>query len=142
MKQEKMKKGLEEKLELKFKSYVSFYKSIVDQDRSAIVICDLNHEIIYMNPAAVSNYVKWGGANLIGQSLLECHNPESVDKIKKVVEWFAQSSEHNIVYTFYNEKQNKDVYMVALREKGKLIGYYEKHEYRNQENMKQYDLWE
>lgn len=95
-----------------------------------------------MNPAAVSNYVKWGGANLIGQSLLECHNPESVDKIKKVVEWFAQSSEHNIVYTFYNEKQNKDVYMVALREKGKLIGYYEKHEYRNQENMKQYDLWE
>ena len=23
----------------------------------------------------------------------------------------------------------------------KLIGYYEKHEYRNKENMKMYDLW-
>ena len=41
----------------------------------------------------------------------------------------------------YNEKQNKDVYMVALRKEGKLIGYYEKHEYRDRETMKLYDLW-
>ena len=46
-----------------------------------------------------------------------------------------------IVYTFRSERQNKDVYMVALRDGGRLIGYYEKHEYRNVENMKQYDLW-
>ena len=35
--------------------------------------------------------------------------------------------------------------MVALRDEGKLIGYYEKHEYRNTEKMKLYDfeeLWE
>lgn len=33
------------------------------------------------------------------------------------------------------------VYMVALRDDaGKLIGYYEKHEYRNRETMKIYDL--
>ena len=32
--------------------------------------------------------------------------------------------------------------MVALRdEHKKLIGYYEKHEYRNKETMKQYDLF-
>ena len=37
--------------------------------------------------------------------------------------------------------QGKDVYMVALRDEGKLIGYYEKHEYRNVETMKLYDLW-
>ena len=30
--------------------------------------------------------------------------------------------------------------MVALRDEGKLIGYYEKHEYQNVETMKQYDL--
>ena len=45
------------------------------------------------------------------------------------------------MYTFHNEKQNKDVYMVALRDSGKLIGYYEKHEYRDRETMKMYDLW-
>ena len=37
--------------------------------------------------------------------------------------------------------RNKDVYMVALRDEGELIGYYEKHEYRNAETMKPYDLW-
>ena len=30
--------------------------------------------------------------------------------------------------------------MFALRDEGKLIGYYEKHEYRNTEKMKLYDL--
>lgn len=123
------------------KPYLSFYKSIVDQDRASVVICNLNHEIIYMNPVAVQNYAKRGGEKLIGRSLLNCHNQESREKIQKVIDWFAEDESHNIVYTFHNEKQNKDVYMVALREAGKLIGYYEKHEYRNAETMKLYDLW-
>ena len=123
-----------------FKSYVSFYKSIIDQDRCAVVICNLKHEIIYMNPAAVLNYEKWGGDKLLGRSLLGCHNPKSGEKIQQVLDWFAADGSHNIVYTSHNEKQNKDVYMVALRDEGELIGYYEKHEYRNVETMKQYDL--
>ena len=122
-------------------TYVNFYKSIVDQDRSSIVICNLEHEIIYMNSAAIHNYEKWGGDKLIGKSLLECHNQESKEKIQQVIDWFSSDENHNIVYTFHNEKQNKDVYMVALRDEGKLIGYYEKHEYRNAETMKRYDLW-
>ena len=33
-----------------------------------------------------------------------------------------------------DDEENKDVYMVALRDDdGTLIGYYEKHEYRNRE---------
>ena len=40
------------------KYMISFYKSIVDQDRASIVICNLKHEIIYMNPAAVNNYTE------------------------------------------------------------------------------------
>ncbi len=121
-------------------SYINFYKSIVDQDRAAVVICNLNHEIIYMNPAAVNSYEKRGGDKLMGKNLLECHNQELRGKIQQVVEWFAEEESHNIVYTFHNEKQNKDVYMVALRDEGKLIGYYEKHEYRTAETMKTYDL--
>lgn len=119
----------------------TFFKSIIDQDRCAVVICNLEHEIIYMNPTAIERYAKRGGAELVGKSLMDCHNPESVEKIRKVVTWFAQSRENNIVYTYYNEKENKDVYMIALRdEDGTLIGYYEKHEYRNRETAKMYDL--
>ena len=134
-------KLLDEKMKGHKRYMISFYKSIVDQDRASIVICNLKHEIIYMNPAAVNSYAKRGGDKLIGRSLLDCHNQESRDKIQKVVDWFAADESHNLVYTFHNEKQNKDVYMVALREDGRLIGYYEKHEYRNAETMKQYDLW-
>lgn len=118
-----------------------FFKSIIEQDLCSVVICNLEHVIIYMNPAAIQNYGKRGGAALVGQSLLNCHNPESNAIIKRVVEWFAQSKEHNRVFTFHNEKQNKDEYMIALRdENGELIGYYEKHEYRNPEKGKRYDL--
>ena len=119
----------------------AFYKSVLEQDRAAVVLCDLEHTIIYMNPAAIQNYAKRGGEKLIGQSLLDCHNAESGKRIQQVVDWFAADVNHNLVYTFHNEKQNKDVYMVALRDGDKLIGYYEKHEFRNPETMKKYDLW-
>ena len=122
-------------------NYINYFKSIIDQDRSSIVICNLKHEIVYMNPTAIKNYEKRGGEKLIGRSLLNCHNAESVKRIQEIVDWFAADENHNLVYTFYNEKQNKDVYMVALRENGKLIGYYEKHEYINKECMECYDLW-
>ena len=117
------------------------YKSVLEQDRAAVVLCDLEHTIVYMNPAAAAHYSKYGGASLIGKCLLDCHNPQSRESIEKVVAWFAKSPENNMIYTFHNEKQKKDIYMVALRdENGQLIGYYEKHEYRATEQAKMYDF--
>ena len=117
------------------------YKSVLEADKAAVVICDLDHKIIYMNPIAINRYVKWGGEKLIGQNLLNCHNDKSREMIIKVLEWFKASKDNNIVYTSYNEKENKDVYMVALRnDAGELIAYYEKHEYRNQETMTMYKM--
>ena len=119
----------------------AYFKSIIEQDREHIVICNLNHTILYMNPSAIHDYAKYGGAALLGRSLMNCHNPKSVEAIQKVVDWFAASPEHNLIYTYHNEKQNKDVYMVALRdEDGTLIGYYEKHEYRDPETLPRYDF--
>lgn len=118
-----------------------FFKSIVDQDFCSVVICNLQHEIIYMNPAAIERYGKYGGAALVGKSLLACHNPNSGERIEKVISWFAESRNHNKIYTFYNAKENKDVYMIALRDAdGALIGYYEKHEYRDRETAERYDF--
>lgn len=114
----------------------ALFKSIVDSDTAPIVICETDHKIVYMNPSAVGRYAKKGGASLVGKSLLDCHNDESVKKIKSIVEWFGESPENNRVFTFHNSKENKDVYMIALRdERGVLIGYYEKHEYRTPESM-------
>lgn len=118
-----------------------FFKSVLEQDRCPVVLCNLEHEIIYMNPAAKKRYEKSGGEKLIGTSLFNCHNERSRELIQKTVAWFEESVENNMVYTFRNEKENKDVYMVALRDgDGKFIGYYEKHEYRSVETAQLYDF--
>ncbi len=120
---------------------LQLFKSLVDMERASVVICNLQHVILYMNPAAVQNYEKRGGADLIGRSLLDCHSPQSREWIEKVVAWFGEEDSHNMIHTFYNAKQNKDVYMVALRdEDNTLLGYYEKHEYRNKETAAPYDF--
>ena len=119
----------------------SYFKSVLDQDRTPVVLCDLEHTIVYMNKAAALRYEKRGGYSLVGQSLMGCHSPQSQVLINKVLSWFSESPDNNIIFESRNEEENKDVYMVALRdEDGKLIGYYEKHEYRNLETMKLYDF--
>lgn len=117
-----------------------FFKSVLDNDRAPIVLCNLKHTIIYMNKSAIDRYAKSGGEALLGKSLLDCHTPRARAIINKVLEQFAADKNRNIIYEFRNDEENKDVYMVALRDDNKkLIGYYEKHEYRNNETAKLYD---
>ena len=69
----------------------AYFKSIIEQDREHVVICDLNHTILYMNPSAIRDYAKYGGASLLGRSLMNCHNPQSVAAIQKVVDTTGMS---------------------------------------------------
>ena len=117
------------------------FKSVLDADTAPVVICNLQHDIVYMNPCAMKRYAYRGGSELVGKSIFECHNDKANEMIKRVVAWFEESARHNIIHTFKNKKENKDVYMVALRDDNKnLIGYYEKHEYRNAETASLYDF--
>lgn len=113
-----------------------FFKAVLEADSAPVVLCNLDHVIIYMNPAAIERY----HADLTGKSLRDCHNAQSNEKIDRVIEWFKVSSGNNSVFTFHNEKENKDVYMIALRDNGKLIGYYEKHSFRNPEKGELYSF--
>lgn len=118
-----------------------YFKSVLDQDREPIVICDLEHKIIYMNPVACEYYQKYGGVSLLGQSVLDCHNPRSVEMIHKVVDWFKEDRKNNMVHTYYSKSKNMDIYMIAMRdEAGELIGYYEKHESRNRDEEPLYRM--
>lgn len=115
----------------------TFFKSVIDSDKAPVVICDLEHTVVYMNPSAVARYK----ADILGKSIKSCHNSDSNEKIDRVVDWFKGSKENNTVYISHKDKDNRDVYMVALRdENGDLIGYYEKHEYRNKETTKFYKM--
>lgn len=112
-------------------------KSVIDSDTAPVVICNLDSIIVYMNPASIIRYQN----DLTGKNLKNCHNKDSNQIIDKVIVWFKSSKDNNKVYTYYNEKENKDVYMIALRDyDGELIGYYEKHEYRTRETSEFYEM--
>lgn len=118
-----------------------YFKSVIENDKAPVVICDLNDIILYMNPSAEKRYEKRGGANLLGKSLLNCHNEQSNEIIKKVKSWFNEDKNNNILYAYNLTDINEDVYIVALRnDKRELIGYYEKHESRILETAKCYDF--
>lgn len=113
------------------------FKSILEQDRAPIVVCNMESTVVYMNPSAIARYKR----DLTGKSIKLCHPAAANEKIDQVLAWFMHSRHNNIVYTFRNDEENKDVYMVALRDgNGALIGYYEKHEHRNRETAKLYDI--
>lgn len=112
------------------------FKSIIDQDTAPIVVCDTESVIVYMNPSAIKRYHR----DLTGDNLKNCHNTKSNELIDKVLAWFSKSKDNNIIFTYHNDKENKDVYMVALRDdNGSLIGYYEKQEFKDAETAAPYE---
>ncbi|MDP4133474.1 MAG: PAS domain-containing protein [Bacillota bacterium] len=118
-----------------------FFKSVLEQDRAPVVLCNLEHTVIYMNPAADERYKSRGGIELLGKSLKNCHTAYANEMIDKAILWFKASRANNIVFIFRNNEENKDTYMIALRDDtGNLIGYYEKHEYRTNETGNLYDM--
>ena len=113
------------------------FKSILEQDKAPIVVCDMESTVVYMNPSAIARYKR----DLTGKSIKICHPAAANERIEQVLQGFRKSRDNNVVYTFRNDEENKDVYMIARRDgNGSLIGYYEKHEYRNIETAKLYDI--
>ena len=120
---------------------LQFFKSLIDQDCSPIVLCDTHHIIRYLNPAAVTAYASYGGEALLGKSVMDCHKPASREAIGRVVNWFLEDKANNRVHTMFLEKENLDVYMIALRsDSGKLIGYYEQQILRTPDSAPLYQL--
>lgn len=115
-----------------------FLEAVVEADDQPVVICNTEHTIVYMNPTAIKRYEKRGGAQLIGRSIFDCHNAHSKEIILSIFQQFQDNPGLNKVYTYTRRKddEDRDVYIVALRNKsGELIGYYEKHESRVHETV-------
>ena len=50
---------------------------------AAITVCDKNGLILDMNDKAADTFQDYGGRELIGKNLFDCHSPESADKIRR-----------------------------------------------------------
>ncbi|MBO5913404.1 MAG: hypothetical protein J6Q76_08035, partial [Clostridia bacterium] len=77
----------------------AFFKSVIDSDKAPVVICDLEHTVVCMNPSAISRYK----IDLTGKSIKNCHNADSNAKIDRVVAWFKESNNNNIIFTLHDD---------------------------------------
>ena len=76
-----------------------------------IVISDENIDIIYMNDAAIQNHKKRGGAELIGKSLLDCHNAESQTELHRM---YSRYRAGDLYPTRHREKTGNGLWKSAI----------------------------
>jgi DUF438 domain-containing protein len=92
--------------------------AILESLPKSIVAADRNHVITYMNKSARDEHT-----NLVGTSLLDCHNEDSVMKIHEIVRRLEAGEE---MITLREEDGFIKSYFKAVRdEQGRLSGYYE-----------------
>ena len=75
-----------------------------------------------MNAAAIAHYS--GGASLLGQSVLECHNRQSQKMMLDILDAMYEGEEERII----TDDEEPRLYMRAVRSPdGALLGYYERY---------------
>ncbi|MEN6365084.1 MAG: PAS domain-containing protein [Rectinema sp.] len=99
----------------------------------AITVCDKDFTIVYMNAKARATFADSDGAPMLGKSLLGCHKPESIAKMKEMLE----SGRVN-TYTIRKNGIKKMVWQSPWRESGKIAGIVEI-SIELPENMPHYD---
>ena len=74
----------------------------------AVTVCDTEGVILYMNEKACRTFAKHG--NLIGKNLFDCHNPQSQDKIRGLLETGGVNA-----YTIEKNGVRKMIYQTETR---------------------------
>lgn len=86
----------------------------------AVTVSDINGIIIYMNEKSGKTFEKWGGLDLIGKSLGDCHKPKSQETIKNLMD-FAETN----VYTIEKSGIKKLIYQTPWYQDEKIAGLVE-----------------
>ncbi|MDE6234965.1 MAG: PAS domain-containing protein [Muribaculaceae bacterium] len=82
----------------------------------AVTVCDADCRIVYMNQRARDTFSN-GDDSLIGQNLLDCHNPHSVGIIKRLL---AEGGVN--CYTISKRGQKKLIYQTAWKSESGAVG--------------------
>jgi len=87
---------------------------------SAITICNAEGTIIYMNEKSCNTFNKYGGKNLIGKSIFDCHPEPAKTKLKELMK--IQKSN---IYTIEKEGIKKLIYQSPFYENKTFAGFVE-----------------
>ncbi|MFH0783725.1 MAG: PAS domain-containing protein [Pseudomonadota bacterium] len=107
------------------------YQAILDSVKNPIVFVDNDHIIRYLNRSAkVRYYEKRGYSDLIGKSILDCHNSISANQITEAHDRLQKGE--NEVYLEPDKNQERVTVVVGVRDVGGiLLGYYARSERQN-----------
>lgn len=86
----------------------------------AITVTDKSGKIIEMNNKSAEVFAKYGGLNLIGQQLNDCHNPQS----QGIIAHLANDKATN-VYTIEKNGVKKLIYQCPWYNQGEYAGLVE-----------------
>lgn len=57
----------------------------MDEFSGAITVCNREGTIVYMNDFSINQFQKYGGSNLLGTNLLDCHPEPSKTKLREML---------------------------------------------------------
>jgi len=92
----------------------------VSEFQGAITVCDRDGTILEMNDKAVEIFERYGGADLIGKSLMDCHPPAAQEKIRELL-----ASGKTNAYTIEKNGVKKLIYQAPWFLDGKRAGLVE-----------------
>ena len=96
--------------------------AILDSLQDPILMADTRHLVRYLNKAAVQFYE--GGENLIGTSLLECHNERSQQMMVRILAEMHEGLTEELI----TDDEEHQIYMRVVRgPDGEVLGYYERY---------------
>jgi PAS domain-containing protein len=96
--------------------------ALLDSLKAPLLFADTEHVTRYMNKAALGFYE--GGAELIGRSLLDCHNEQSRQMMREILAEMHQGLEERLI----TDDEEHRVYMRVVRDtEGNVLGYYERY---------------
>lgn len=100
-----------------------FMAAILDSLKDPVLVADTQHVTRYMNKAAKAYYTE--GEDLIGRSLLDCHNETSQKMMIEILAAMREGEEERII----TDNVEHRIYMRVVRGvDGEVLGYYERYE--------------
>ena len=86
----------------------------------SIVVCDSNGIVLEMNERAAEAYREFGGKELVGKNLLDCHPEPARSKVKAMLETGSRN-----IYTVEKNGIRKMIYQAPWYREGRKSGIVE-----------------
>jgi hypothetical protein len=87
---------------------------------ASITVCDVDGVILEMNDGSIKEFKKYGGADLIGKNLIDCHSKVSGVKLKEML-----ATQQPNIYSIEKHGKKQLVYQHPWYKDGVYSGFVE-----------------